>query len=184
MHWYLSNRFDPRALTLADRHYNREKPGTPQFVSPGSCLVLLTERADALWVTSAPLAEYTHHAWAGAWINSLFRNESGLLSSMLIQEAVAATRWYYELVRGEQVPSLGFVTFVDAGKLRVSPKKRAPGYCYEKAGWVRLEETTKQHKLVVMQLLPAALPESRMPLGAKAKALELSRHVQQPVLIV
>lgn len=183
MHWYLSHRFDPRANLLAKRHYTCQTPDSDQFVPPGSCLVLLTAQADALWVTSAPKAEFTHHAWAGAWVCSLFRNESSLLSSMLIREAVAVTRWYYELVLGETVPSLGFVTFVDAPKLRASPKKRAPGYCYEKAGWTRLKETTKQHKLVVMQLVPDAMSEPQMPLGAKARSRELSRYVEQPSLI-
>src|SRR6266496_775871 len=64
--WLLSYRADPRALRLADRHYNRQKVGSAQFVPPGRCLVLLTEAADALWVTSYPLAEYVQHAWAGA----------------------------------------------------------------------------------------------------------------------
>jgi len=91
-HWHLSWRADPRALPLADRHYNRQKIGAPQFVPPGACLVLLTADADALWVTSAPIAEYVQHAWAGAWVCSLFRNEGPVLSSELIREAVAATR--------------------------------------------------------------------------------------------
>ena len=67
MRWALSHRFDARALPLADRHYNRQKVGSPQFVPPGRCLVLLTEDARALWVTSWPFAEFTKHAWAGAW---------------------------------------------------------------------------------------------------------------------
>ncbi len=92
MHWHRSDRFNPRALPLADRHYNRQKIGTPQFVPPGRCEVFLTAPADALWVTSWPFAEYTKHAWAGAWVNSLFRNESAVLSSELITAAVALTR--------------------------------------------------------------------------------------------
>lgn len=97
MIWHLSGRADPRALPLADRHYNRQKPGTPQFVPPGRCLVLLTPESGALWVTSWPFAEYTKHEWAGAWINSLFRNERPdiYLSSNLILQAVAATRAHY-----------------------------------------------------------------------------------------
>jgi len=75
MNWYLSHRADKRALPIADRHYNRQKPGTPQFVPPGRCCVMLTENADALWVTSWPFAEYVKHEWAGAWVNSCFRNE-------------------------------------------------------------------------------------------------------------
>jgi hypothetical protein len=65
MHWYLSDRADSRALPLADRHYNRQKPGTPQFVPPGRCVVLLTERADALFVMSWPYAEYPQYLQDG-----------------------------------------------------------------------------------------------------------------------
>lgn len=40
MIWELSYKADPRAREVADRHYNRQKPGTPQFVPPGRALVL------------------------------------------------------------------------------------------------------------------------------------------------
>ncbi len=63
--WRLSYRADPRALPLADRHYSRKTPGSPQFVPPGRSLVLLTDDADALWVTSWPYAQYVQHAWGG-----------------------------------------------------------------------------------------------------------------------
>jgi hypothetical protein len=126
-HWRLSHRADPSALGLADRHYNRQKIGSPQFVPPGRCLVLLTEVCDALWVTSAPFAEYVQHQWAGAWVCSCFRNEGPELSSALIREAVAITRWKF----GEP-PEQGFVTLVDRAKTR---SKRDPGYCYLMAGW-------------------------------------------------
>ena len=54
MIWQQSHRGDPRARELADRHYNRQKPGTPQFVPPGRCCVLYTETptGKAFWVTS------------------------------------------------------------------------------------------------------------------------------------
>lgn len=125
--WHLSHRADPRALPIADRHYNRQKPGTPQFVPPGRCIVLLTADADALWVSSWPFAEYVRHRWAGAWVCSCFRNESPHLSSELIREAVAVTRDIW----GDPPPQ-GFVTFVDRDKTR---RKRDPGRCYRKAGW-------------------------------------------------
>ena len=144
MRWFLSHKFDPRALPLADRHYNRRKPGSPQFVPPGRCVVLLTKNADALWVSSWPFAEYTKHAWAGAWVCSCFRNESPHLSSELIREAVQVTRHVW----GDP-PTLGFVTFVNTDKTR---RKRDPGRCYRKAGW-RPCGTTKGG-LVALQLLP------------------------------
>lgn len=52
MPWHISWRADPRAVAIADRHYNRQAIGAPQFVPPGRCLVLLSAHADALWVTS------------------------------------------------------------------------------------------------------------------------------------
>lgn len=155
MTWHLSHRADARALPLADRHYNRQKPGTPQFVPPGRCLVLLTEDADALWVSSWPFAEYVKHEWAGAWVCSCFRNESPVLSSHLIRDAVAATR----AVWGEP-PALGMVTFVDTRKTR---RKRDPGRCYRKAGWCVAGQT--KGGLVALQQLADAMPEPEAPLG-------------------
>jgi hypothetical protein len=155
--WRLSHRFDPRALPLADRHYNRRAVGSPQFVPPGRCLVLLTEDADALWVTSWPFAEYTRHAWAGAWVCSCFRNESEYLSSDLIREAVAVTRW-----RFGDPPAEGFVTSVDATKVR---RKRDPGRCYRKAGWSPLGET--KGGLVTLGLAADAIGLALEPVGAQ-----------------
>jgi hypothetical protein len=147
--WRLSYRADPRALPLADRHYNRQKIGSPQFVPPGRCLVLLTDNADALWVTSWPIADYVRHAWAGAMVCSLFRNESDHLSSALINAACAATRAHWP-----DLPPLGMVTFVDPTKTR---RKRDPGRCYRRAGFRDVGRTAGG--LVALQLLPDKFPE-------------------------
>lgn len=150
MNWRMSWRADPRALPLADAHYTRQTPGSPQFVPPGRCLVLLTEHADAYFVVSWPYAAFVRHAWPGAWICSAFRNEGPVLSSLLIREAVAATRHHF----GDP-PALGFVTFVDPGKTR---RKRDPGRCFVRAGFTRLAERTKEDALVVLQMLTAEMP--------------------------
>lgn len=149
MNWRFSNRADARALPLADRHYNRQKVGAPQYVPPGKCLCLLTPAADALWVTSWPLAPYVKHAWPGAWVNSLFRNESTVRASRLIIEAVAATRGVF----GEP-PAIGIVSFVDASQVRHS---REPGRVYRLAGWTHVGFT--KAGLWVYQQLPAAMPD-------------------------
>jgi hypothetical protein len=151
--WRRSDRFDRRALPLADAHYNRRKVGSPQFVPPGRCLVLLTDDADALWVTSYPFAEYVRHAWAGAMVNSLFRREPTCpdLASDLITAAVAATR-----AEWPDLPPLGIVTFVDAGKVR---RKRDPGRCYRRAGWAHVGETAGG--LLAFQLKPEDWPEQQ-----------------------
>jgi hypothetical protein len=75
--WTLSHRAEPRAVRIADRHYNRQKPGTPQFVPPGRCLVLVSADGLSVWVTSWPLPQYVKHRWPGAWVNSTFRREGG-----------------------------------------------------------------------------------------------------------
>lgn len=157
MIWTLSNRFDAEAAKVADRHYNRRKIGSPQFVPPGRCLVL-SAPGPALWVTSWPFAEYVRHAWPGAWINSLFRREGGdLLASEMIRQAVAATLW-----RWPDPPALGMVTFVDAGKTR---PKRDPGYCYMQAGFRNVGHT--KGGLVALQMLPQDMPPAAAPVGAQ-----------------
>lgn len=161
MRWALSHRFDPRALPLADRHYNRRKVGSPQFVPPGRNVVFLTPEADALWTSSWPFAEYVRHAWPGAWVNSLFRNESDHLSSDLITEAVAAT-----LAVWPTPPGQGFVTFVDASKVR---RKRDPGRCYRKAGWKHVGFT--KGGLWAFQLLPVDMPAPEAALGTQGELI-------------
>lgn len=155
MKWRLSHRADKAALVLADRHYNRQKVGSPQFVPPGRCVVLLTECGRALWVTSWPFAQYVKHAWAGAWVNSLFRNEGAGVASELIRDAVSVTRAIWP-----DVPSLGLVTFVDADKVR---RKRDPGRCYLRAGFTHVGKT--KGGLLAFQLLPHEMPEASYPIG-------------------
>ena len=154
MRWQLVDRFDPATRPIADRHYNRQKIGSPQFVPPGRCVVLRTPDADAFWITSWPFGEYVRHAWPGAWVCSAFRNESEHLSSELIIEALAAT-----LSIWPEPPELGMITFVDRSKTR--PKKD-PGYCYLMAGFERVGET--KGGLVALQMLPARMPAAERPL--------------------
>ena len=154
MHWRLSNRADPEARVIADHHYSRQKPGTPQFVPPGRCLVLKTPTA--VWVTSWPFAQYVKHAWAGAMVCSMFRNEGDVLSSTLIVDACAATRW-----RWPELPELGIVTFVDRTKTR---PKRDPGYCFRMAGFSQVGFT--KGGLVALQLLPEDFPDPSAPRDA------------------
>lgn len=160
MNWTLSHRADRDALPIADRHYNRQKVGSPQFVPPGRCIVLLTPNKDAFWVTSWPFAQYVKHAWGGAWICSAFRNESDILSSLLILEAVAITRSIWP------IPDLGMVTFVDPTKVR---RKRDWGRCYRKAGFKECGMT--KGGLVALQLLPDSMPE---PIAIPKPQLELA----------
>ncbi len=154
--WRISHRADPFAKALADRHYNRQRPESPQFAPPGRCLVLTADTpfGEAFWITSWPFAEYTRHAWPGAWVCSAFRNEGAGLSSTLITQAVAATVAYFG-----PSPPRGMVTFVDTRKVRAGN----PGYCYQQAGFKRVGCT--KGGLVALQLAPEAMPPAEMPRG-------------------
>lgn len=148
MIWIASNRADQKARVIADRHYNRQKPGSPQFVPPGRCFVLRQKRA--VWVTSWPFAEYVKHAWPGAWVNSLFRRQGGRqIASEMIRDAVAATRWHWR-----EVPELGMISFVDENKVR--PKEQV-GRCYLEAGFKHVGFT--KAGLWAFQMLPEDMPQ-------------------------
>lgn len=164
MPWRMSWRADPAGRALADRHYNRQQPGTRQFVPPGRAFVLMAGN-QAVWVTSWPFARYTKHEWAGAWVNSLFRNEGAGLSSDLIVEAVACTRWHW----GDP-PALGMVTFIDVTEIR---HKRDPGRCYRRAGFVPVGHT--KGGLLTLQLLPQRMPSARPAVDAQAPMPALPR---------
>jgi hypothetical protein len=164
MIWERTNRGDPTTRDLADRHYNRQHVGSPQFVPPGRCLVL--RAPGALWVTSWPFAEYVKHAWAGAWMCSAFRNERPdlYLSSDLIREAVAATRWEWP-----DPPDLGMVTFVNPSLTR---HKRDPGRCFRRAGFHVVGHTGKG--LIALQLLPSEMPDPVPALSTQMTFEELT----------
>jgi hypothetical protein len=160
MNWFASHRADRRALRLADAHYNRQKVGAPQFVPPGRCVVLLTYRADALWVSSWPIARYVKHAWAGAWVCSCFRNESPRRASDLIVQAVAASRavWGDPPAVASAAGPVAMVTFIDRAFVRPTRVRGREtwGWTYRRAGFVDIGETAGG-------LLALGLPVDRVP---------------------
>ena len=163
MNWERRPRADPICRDIADRHYSRKTVGASCFTPPGRVLILLSLDRKALWATSYPLAEYVRHAWAGAWICSIFRNEGSFLSSELIREAIAVTRWQWP-----DVPAMGMITFVDAGKVK---RKRDPGRCFLRAGFNRVGHT--QGGLIVLQMTPAEMPPAAAPFTAQLELPEL-----------
>jgi hypothetical protein len=161
--WTRSHRADPVAARIADRHYNRQKIGAPQFVPPGSCAVFITRCGRGLWVTSAPIARYVRHAWAGAWVCSVFRSEGAGVASDLIRMAVAATRAHYGVT-----PPLGMVTFIDRDEVRPIMVRGTPtwGWTWRKAGFRVAGET--KGGLLALRLCPEDMPE---PCAAGQRAL-------------
>jgi hypothetical protein len=154
--WKVTHRFDQPTRMIADRHYNRHKVGSPQFVPPGRCLVLLADDESAFWVTSWPFAEYVKHAWPGAWVCSAFRNEGSYKASELIREAVGLT-----VAKYGDPPELGMITFIDRRRVKpyVTPKGRVIyGQTFRQAGFREVGKT-KQAGLLAFQMLPDRIRE-------------------------
>lgn len=143
--------------------------------------MFLTDCGRAFWITSAPLAEWVKHAWAGAWVCSAFRSEGAGTASELIRQAVAATRAHYGAP-----PALGMVTFIDRRCrkcrkqfpvcacaepdwiVRPTMVRGTPvwGWTYRKAGFIEAGET--KGGLLALQLLPDAMPG---PLAANQRTM-------------
>lgn len=169
--WSLSFKADRPAREIADRHYNRQKVGAVQFMPPGKTLVLIAD--GAVWGTSWPLAQYVRHAWAGAWVNSLFRKECGGSASAFIRSAIAATRYEWP-----DVPALGMVTFVDPAKVH-GIRRRAHacnvecgermvfGYCYDRAGFAH--DGFTEGGLWAWRMTPEEMPEPEPPIGKQLR---------------
>jgi len=159
--WALSWKADPVGAAIADRHYSRKTVGSPQFCPPARTLVLRTPDSTAergvLWVTSWPYERLARHGFGDAWICTLFRNERPelYLSSELILEALAASRWKWPTV-----PASGIITFVDADAV-ASPN---PGYCFLAAGFRRERRRTLDRGLHVLRLPADEVPAAAEPL--------------------
>lgn len=181
MHWHIVGRTDKRARELADRHYSRQTIGATEFCPPGNNIVLIVQSGDtasALWVSHRPdpranLAKPRQDGFS-YWDNPYFRNESGILSSELIIQALAITRYIW---KDDYLPCDGFHSFVNPKF--VKPIKRHGelfyGYCFYCAGFRAWEQRTKSRKLIryVMPLEDLLRIEPLAPLNDKPKQLGL-----------
>lgn len=121
----------------------------------------MLKRPGAFWVTSWPFAEFTKHEWAGSWVCSAFRRESGPQASALITSALAATVWRW------QPPSTewAMVTFVDRAKVKPTRVRGVDvwGWCYLRAGFQNIGET--KGGLLALGIAASDLPAPDAPLG-------------------
>jgi hypothetical protein len=126
MTWERVTKFDRRAVALADRHYNRRKVGSPQFMPPGETVVLLLPDGRAVfgWWRPHPRSGLKAMNGLDGWTCSIFRNESARRSSELILEAELA-------LRGATCGPDGLLTYVWDKKVQ----SRNPGYCFKCAGY-------------------------------------------------
>jgi hypothetical protein len=136
MIWRVVGKADSRAVSLADRYYTRQKPGTPQFTRPGRNLVLLSEDEKAVWTTWMP-AKGERMDGLDVWECTMFRNEGPYLSSHLIVLALAVTRAEW----GEP-PADGMITYIG---------KHLHGGCFHAAGF-RNDGYSKSRGLLRLRL--------------------------------
>lgn len=127
-YWQQVGKFDPRTATLADRHYNRRKIGSPQFMPPGQTLILLSPDEQAVFGWWRPHPDSGIPAINGldGWTCTIFRNESPTLSSLMILDAEKAL---YQT--GHDIGPDGLLTYVWDSKVRSTN----PGACFKHAGW-------------------------------------------------
>lgn len=126
----VSGKFSKAGVALADRHYSRRTPGSPQFMPPGETLVLITRDGLAVYGWWRPHPDSGLKAMNGldGWTCTIFHNESQVLASVLIAEAEQAL----VQVKGQCGPS-GLITYVENRKVR----SVNPGYCFAKAGYTK-----------------------------------------------
>ena len=97
--------------------------------------------------------EFADHEWSGAWVNQIFRNESGEISSELIVEALQATRHIW----GDP-PAKGMVTFINEDEVELDN----PGFCFKVVGFEHVGYT-KVNELHALQLKRCNWPEPEPP---------------------
>lgn len=136
-YWYLTSDGDEYCLELYERHYSCKTYADGRkrklFVGPGEKLVLRTWKADAMFVWR----KFVDDSGQKGINCAVFRNESQIQSSKLIQEAdaIADAIW----------PNQRHYTFVNAQKI----KSNNAGYCFKRAGWKVCGET-KINKLIIL----------------------------------
>lgn len=138
--WYEVTKHDRRGAALADRHYSRQTVGDAQYLPPGETLALLHEGGSglALWGVCLNMDPVGNLRWRC----TIFRNESGDLSSDLIRLATTITvgAWMPR-------PPWPLTTEIDPRRVR---RKRDPGRCFLRAGWRKL----RVHRRLVVLVAP------------------------------
>lgn len=152
-YWQQIDHTDPRALDMADRHYSRQSPGTPEFIGNGHKIVLMHFAEDgtpaALWASHRPApGKAVRSDGRDVWACTLFRVEQRtVLASELIKEAVAITAGIWA-----PLPAGGFYTTINPKFVKSQGRTRGWGWCYQCAGWEVQSKRTKRRNLIVLIL--------------------------------
>lgn len=148
LHWRIARDGDPVGRALFARHYSRRRYSDGRrpalFVGPGEKLVLIghDDRSMFVWrVMAYPMDDQVGVCCA------VFRNESEVLSSLLIREAdaIADERW----------PNIArHYTYVSPQAIRSTN----PGACFKAAGWLRCGTTKGGHGRQALVVLDRTRP--------------------------
>ncbi len=154
--WTLTDKFDPRLVALADRHYSRQTPGSNQFCRPGYNLTLHygDDRGAAAFVWWRPVDEVGRKDGLRAVECTLFRNESAALSSDLIRDAVACLLTW-ERYRAEDLIITGVNPDATGGR---RSRRHRPGHCFLMAGWEPIEKQSTRANVWLWLPRPTSTP--------------------------
>jgi hypothetical protein len=136
--WVPTRDGDYRANEIFCRHYSkywyRDGRKPKKFIGPGEYICLVLPDYSGLFVWRKFIS-----ADGQQGVNcSVFRNESSILSSLLILEA---EKWAWDRWPGERL-----YTYINVGKIR----SQNPGCCFKKAGW-KICGVTKINKLLILE---------------------------------
>lgn len=141
-HWWFTRDGDQQCLEMYQRHYSQRDYADGRevklFVGPGDKLVLSALDASAMFVWRRFIDDSGEQG-----VNcAVFRNESAILSSILIRQAcdVAWNEW----------PDSRLYTYVNPFKVR----SKNPGFCFLMAGWRRCPHRTKSGLMIFEKLPP------------------------------
>jgi hypothetical protein len=154
--WAVEPIESPAARELADRHPTRQTPGARGFIPPGFRMLWRCADAGGAAIWSA-CRNVFREVWR--WRNTIFRNETSMLSSDLVRSATIAT--YIDwLERYRSLPSEQLITEIDVEATAPRRSKRSlPGHCYLMAGWTFLYEVPASHGRPLRHVLGAPSPE-------------------------
>lgn len=125
--WTVEHKASPRGARLADGHYSRRKPGSPQFMPPGQTFVLVRDDAVFGWWRPHPDSGLRSMNGLDGWTCSIFRYVGGVrgMASALILEAERM------LAADRSCGPDGLLTYVWPARVASAN----PGYCFKRAGW-------------------------------------------------
>lgn len=163
--WSIAPRDDSLVAELVDGqngkppHYSRQTPGAHGFLAPGRSLVLHHNgpRGAAAW----GVVYNMDSTGAMRWRNSIFRNESGTLSSSLIAAATSVTYVVWVDKYGA-LPEQPLRTEVQvAATAARRSRNHEPGHCYLMAGWRKVRDIPSGHGRPAKVELEAPMMDTR-----------------------